>query len=331
MRSKWAERAISTDANGAYSVFAADVDGDGDTDALSASYYDDRITWYENDGTPAVGAWIGHEISIAANGAASVFALDVDGDGDTDVLSASFFDNEIAWYENDGTPAQGSWTEHAISTSAIGAASVFAADLDGDGDVDVLSASITDDKIAWYENDGTPAQGAWTAHEISTSAHGAFSVFAADLDGDGDTDVLSASQLDSKIAWYENDGTPATGAWTEHAISTAAAGAKSVFAADLDGDGDTDVLSASQLDNKIAWYENDATPELGGWNENAISTAAEGAFSVYAADLDGDGDTDVLSASQHDNEIAWYPQQNAAVPLAPDTDADGRAKADSRP
>ena len=41
---------------------------------------------------------------------------------------------------------------------------------------------------------------------ISTNADGAFSVYAADVDGDGDVDVLSASRSDSKIAWYENDG-----------------------------------------------------------------------------------------------------------------------------
>ena len=52
-------------------------------------------------------------------------------------------------------------------------------------------------------------------------------VHAADLDGDGDIDVLSASFLDNKIAWYENDGvqTPLVPQFTEHVISTDAAGA----------------------------------------------------------------------------------------------------------
>ena len=79
---------------------------------------------------------------------------------------------------------------------------MFAIDVDGDGDVDVLSASSVDDKIAWYENtngDGT----SWTTHVITTAADGALSVFAIDVDGDGDVDVLSASWYDDKIAWYE--------------------------------------------------------------------------------------------------------------------------------
>ncbi|MBI1371283.1 MAG: hypothetical protein GC159_00770, partial [Phycisphaera sp.] len=71
--------------------------------------------------------------------------------GDIDVLSAEDYDNEIAWYENDGSQ---SFTPHSISTAASGATSVFAADVDSDGDLDVLSASRNDDKIAWYENLG---------------------------------------------------------------------------------------------------------------------------------------------------------------------------------
>ncbi len=69
--------------------------------------------------------------------------------------------------------------------------------------MDVLSASGFDHKIVWYENDGSQN---FTAHTITTSAIGGFSVFAADVDSDGDMDVLSASHGDHKVAWYENKG-----------------------------------------------------------------------------------------------------------------------------
>ena len=101
------------------------------------------------------------------------------------------------------------------------------------------------------------AQPTFTENAISTSADGAWSVHAVDVDGDGDMDVLSASQIDDKIAWYENDGSES---FTEHAISTSADGASSVYIVDVDADGDMDVLSASQNDNKIAWYENEEIP-----------------------------------------------------------------------
>ncbi|MCH7772308.1 MAG: T9SS type A sorting domain-containing protein [Bacteroidetes bacterium] len=90
-----------------------------------------------------------HTITILANDARSVYAVDVDGDGDMDVLSASFVDDKIAWYENDGNE---NFTTHTITTDANGARSVYAIDVDGDGDMDVLSASRNDNKIAWYEN-----------------------------------------------------------------------------------------------------------------------------------------------------------------------------------
>jgi hypothetical protein len=187
--------------------------------------------------------------------------------------------------------------QNVISSTASAAVSVFAADIDEDGDMDALSASRGDDKIAWYENNGSQS---FTAHTISTTRDKARRVFAADVDGDGDMDVLSASQDDSLITWYENDGSQN---FTPHTISTAPDGALEVFAADMDGDADLDVLSASRADNKIAWYENDGS---GSFTAQTISTAASGAYSVFVADVDGDGNLDVLSASRNDNKIAWY-------------------------
>ncbi len=137
----------------------------------------------------------------------------------------------------------------------------------------------------------------------------------ADLDGDGDTDVLSASVWDDKIAWYENtDGDGGFG--SQRVITRMTNGASSVFAADLDGDGDTDVLSASGGDGTIAWYENtDGDGGLG--PQRNITTAADGATWVYATDLDGDGDVDVLSALWHGHKIAWHENTDGAGGFGP--------------
>jgi len=246
-----------------------------------------------------------HIITSSAVDASSVYAVDVDGDGDMDVLSTSRFDDKIAWYKNDGNE---NFTTHIITTSADGASSVYAVDVDGDGDMDVLSASQLDDKIAWYENDGNEN---FTIHIITTSTNGPFSVFAVDVDGDGDMDVLSASVLDSKIAWYENDDNEN---FTTHIITTSADGATSVYAVDVDGDGDMDVLSASSFafDSKIAWYENNGNENF---TPHTITTDADGATSVYAVDVDGDVDMDVLSASWRDNKIAWYENLSPPIPV----------------
>ncbi|OFY36131.1 MAG: hypothetical protein A2W91_04925 [Bacteroidetes bacterium GWF2_38_335] len=295
------QKIISILVENAQDVCCADIDNDGDLDVLSASYDDDMIAWYENtDGAGTFGPQ--QTITNLVNGAQSVYFADVDDDGDMDVLAAGYLSGKISWFENtDGTGVFG--PQQVISSSVSGAYSVYCSDIDGDGDIDVLSASYWDDEIAWYENtDGT---GTFGPQQVITSlAERAVDVYSADVDGDGDMDVLSASSYDSKIAWYQNtDGAGTFG--SQNIISTNAVVAQSVLADDLDCDGDMDVISASMEDNKIAWYENTDGSGLFG-SQNIISNDANGARSVYSADIDGDGDMDVLSASWTDNKIAWY-------------------------
>ncbi|PEN04630.1 hypothetical protein CRI93_14825 [Longimonas halophila] len=329
--SAWTQTEITTKVDFPTSVYAVDLDGDGDADVVSASLRDDTITFYRNgDATSGDGdgsTWTETAITTKANGAVSVYAADIDGDGDQDVLSASQMDDTIALYRNgDATSGDGdgsTWTQMEITTKAEGAYSVHAADIDGDGDQDVLSASIRDDTIAFYRNgDATSGDGdgsAWTETEITTEADRAYDVYAADIDGDGDQDVLSASEGDDTIAWYRNGNATSNGVtngngdgsmWTEIEIAVKVDFARGVHAADIDGDGDQDALSASNGDDTIAFHRNgDATSGNGDgstWTETEITTKANGAVSVYAADLDGDGDEDVLSASQTDDTIAWY-------------------------
>ena len=206
-----------------------------------------------------------------------------------------------------------------ITSHANGVKSVLAADLDGDGDPDVLSVWYVNGDIAWHEN--TDGLGAFApAQFVTTGAYLPYSVFAADLDGDGDQDVLSAVVGNDRISWYKNsDGLGIFG--PELIIDDDANGARWVVAADLDGDGDQDVLWASFVDQRIAWHQN--TDGLGAFGpEQIITTHADGANSVFAADLDGDGDQDVLSASVGDNKIAWYENVGPTItvtctPLSP--------------
>ncbi|KAH8063109.1 hypothetical protein JL722_2271 [Aureococcus anophagefferens] len=306
---------ISGDVAVAQAVSAADVDGDGDIDPIAASNYDDGIAWYENDGAQSFSGW---DITKLAAGARAVFAIDVDRDGDADLLAASENDDTVAWYENDGS---GVFTEHLVTTLADGADDAYAIDVDGDGDVDFLSANFDIDTVAWYENDGSES---FTAHAVATYADGPESVFAVDVDGDGDVDVLSASSGDNTVAWYENGGAEETESeiaslldsfdgdepsladgpsFQAHAITNAASAASSVFAIDVDGDGDVDALSTSKDDDTVAWYENDGSQSF---SERVITDAAAQARSVFAIDVDGDGDVDALSASENDDTVAWY-------------------------
>ena len=281
---------VTLGADGADSVFAADIDGDGDMDLLSASVNDDKIAWYENDGTPLNGGWANHPISLAANAAEAVYAIDIDGDGDMDVISASRYDDKLAWYENDGTPAVGAWTEHSISTAVNGANSLFSADIDGDGDIDVLATAAYGNSVYWFENNGSQA---FTLHLVTNAASEAISVTAADIDHDGDMDIISASNGDDKVNWYENNGSQT---FTTRSISTLSNGPQSVFVADIDRDGDLDVAVVSFADNQLAWYENDGTPSIGTWAAHSVTTALGGPTFVSGGDMDGDSDVDLIVA-----------------------------------
>ena len=296
-------------------VYAADLDGDGDQDALLAATISfteaGDIFWAENDGS---GNFIDFDenniITRTANGAQDVYAADLDGDGDLDVLSASADDAKIAWYENDG---QGNFgRQQGIDNQAFNASSVYAADLDNDGDVDVISAAARVDRVAWYENDGN---GNFSGRQvITTQADGVQDVYVTDLNGDGDPDVLSASANDDKVAWYENDGAGNFG--QPQVITVQADGAQAVYVADLDNDSDSDVLSASANDGKVAWYENNGQGNFGAQQIIDNTTSAQ---AVYAADLDGDGDVEVLAATAGDttvvgeDEIVWYKNNGSAT------------------
>lgn len=294
---------ITSSANGARSVFAADFDGDGDMDVLSgASVFDEsEIVWHEN--TDGLGTFaVHHVISEVPDGARTVIAADLDGDGDEDVIATFLYGNRVVWYENtDGLGTFGG--EQIINAAVSQPRSVYAADFDNDSDLDVAYASFNSNVLVWHENsDGLGTFG--TQHLISVAIQGTASVIAADIDRDGAIDVLTASQLDNKIAWYRNnDGAGSFG--NQRIITTDAEAAHSVFAIDLDNDGDMDVLSASQGDNKIAWYENTNGQGLFG-PQLVITSEAGGASAVSAADIDGDGDFDAISASFSNDTIAWH-------------------------
>ena len=170
----------------------------------------------------------GFDITTDADGARSVYSADIDGDGDLDVLSASRFDNTIAWYDNvngDGS----AWTKVDITTGADGARIVYAADIDGDGDLDVLSASTSDDTIALYRNgDATSGGGdgsAWNETEITTDRRRRHERLCGGHRRRRRPRRALRLRIDDTIAWYDNvngDGS----AWIKTKITTGADGAR---------------------------------------------------------------------------------------------------------
>jgi hypothetical protein len=272
----------------------ADLDRDGDWDLVIAHSFDapreDEIAWLENDGQQN---FTEHVIAISQVGVDGLGAADIDGDGDTDILSASTDDDSVLWFENEG----GNFTPRVITNFADGASSVSAADIDGDGDMDVVSTSYFDSSVSWCENDGSET---FTRHVV-TGLNFAASAMPVDFDRDGDIDVVAGGG--SRIVWSRNDG---AGVFLTQTISTTAVGLESVFAADIDGDGDYDVLAASSSDGDTTWYENTGSSFV----EHTLSSGDTYTSNALPADLDGDGDLDVVHTG---GVLAWHENLGAVA------------------
>jgi hypothetical protein len=294
-------RGIEYSFDGACSAECADVDGDGDADALGAASVADSVAWWENIGG-AGATWVRHGIAGSVDGARSVHGADMDGDGDIDALAAAFEADAVSWWENvDG--AGESWSPHQVASAWDSPTSATAADIDGDGDPDVLSTSSGSDMVAWWENeDGSGT--AWAMHGVATAFEGASSAEAADIDGDGDIDVLAAASTIDNVTWFEN-GDGAGTVWIAHIVSGSFDDAGSVAAADIDGDGDLDAAGAAWAAGDVVWWEN---ADGGGtlWIIRYCSISFDGAATVGIDDMDGDGDLDVHAAASLDDELDWW-------------------------
>ena len=309
--SVWSKHTVDGNFDSASSVFATDVDGDGDMDVLGTALDADDITWWENtagDGS----AWTEHLVDGDFDGADSVYAADVDGDGDIDILGAARHASDIIWWENTAGDAS-TWSKHILDGNFLDARAVFATDVDGDGDMDVLGAASNAHSINWWEN--TTGDGStWSKHNVSGFFLAAVSVYAEDVDGDGDMDVLGTAAGAHDITWWENTAGDGS-AWSGHTINDNFNLPVSVFATDVDGDGDTDVLGTAFLGDDITWWEN-TTGDGSAWTEHTIDGDFDGAGSLYATDIDGDGDKDILGAASVAGDITWWENQSPIVKVS---------------
>lgn len=288
------KRTITTVSSGrVYSVKAGDLDGDGDNDILGTSDYDDLVAWYKNDGSGNFGFnnFGTNNISTSVDNPMSVFGVDLDGDNDMDVISASTNDDKISWFKNNGSE---SFTQITINTSIDQPYNVFAFDIDADGDIDIaaISASSANGyKLAWYENDGSEN---FTLHIINSihKNNGDQNIIITDLDGDNDGDIIT-STVGNGVEWYEYTG---SGNFSTHTINTTFAynNTIQVDVADIDGDNDIDIIATGM--KGLNWYQNDGSENF---TEKIIYSSDVNQSAITIADFDNDDDLDIASSLEY--------------------------------
>lgn len=256
----WSKQTIASNFDGARSAHAIDFDGDTDLDIVGAAKDSGEIAWWENDGTPENGGWTKHTVTQVFTDVGSIYAIDLNSDSFVDVVGVEpgeYFegDGRVVWWQNDGTPEDGGWIQHVLSENFALAADVYATDVDGDLDIDILAVGAHESGFRWWENTGNNG---FAVRSISSNVDYVHSVRAIDLDSDSDVDVIGSSTTRG-IVWWENDGNQN---FDEHIVSEHRTFALSPHVVDLDNDMDLDVIGSAAVDyrsdHSITWWKADS-------------------------------------------------------------------------
>lgn len=301
---QWERHALGEDSPSDVGGAVLDVDKDGWTDFVMGG------AWYRNPHRPAEQPFERIIFDPQLSSVHDVVIADINGDGRADVLTMSDRNN-VRWYEIPDNPTQ-PWVRHDLGPSVH--AGLAVGDIDGDGDLDVVRSNI------WFENaDGKGLR--WIPHENIPFGNPnkpfplATRCVVLDVDRDGDHDlVMTENEIrGGRIGWIENtDGRG--GAWVVHAFPAGDAAVRGAYhslaVADFDLDGDPDVFSCEMEgipgDRPPRWFIWENVDGKGRqWKEHVILDANLGGHEAVAADIDGDGDWDIISK-------LWRPRKDNA-------------------
>ncbi len=295
---KWVEHTVGTNYLSDVGLAPLDVDRDGWIDLVCSG------VWYRNPGDPRERRFERHVFDEGGAGAHDILVADMNRDGRPDVVMMGDERtklNALCWYLIP-SDVKRPWARHHIGPPVHGAITPGGvADLDGDGDTDIVRADT------WFENaDGQGDR--WIPHEnIPMGRKGPFGVcvrsVVRDMDGDGksETVMCDADISDSKLVVLRNvDGKGRN--WEKVLVpqSFTYGSLHALAVADLNGDGKPDIIANEQEELLPAGRENPrwvAWENLGGlkFREHVILDAKLGGHELQVGDVDGDGDIDVCS------------------------------------
>ena len=270
-------------------IDSGDLDGDGDVDFVVCTSLG-SVHWIENNGSLN---FTSHEIDTVGI-FEDILMVDLDGDGDQDMVSSNFDTDEIHWYENDGSQV---FSLNTISFPNLTLPSeILAEDFDGDGDMDLACMDYFHE-LFWFENDGMTN---FTINTIQSYGY-VKDIESSDLDDDGDMDIQIVEN--GLVYWLENDG---LGSFSNSLIINASSTTLAcIFTEDIDQDGDQDICLHGN--EGLFWYENDGSENF---TENSIpgDVPANSGVSdmVFLTDMDNDTDIDIISCPGYYGDIELY-------------------------
>lgn len=289
---------VSARGVGDYGLTAlVDLDNDGDLDFVLGGKpsQPSQLYWYE---FKSADEWIQHRVGTNYLSDVGLTALDVDGDGWKDLVCSG------VWFRNPGKPRDREFERYMFDPDGTGAHDILSADVDGDGKADIVMMGDERTKLnalCWYSIPAEPKK-PWVRHAIGPPVHGAITpAGVADIDGDGDLDVVRAD------TWFENtDGKGLS--WTPHKnIPMGRSGPFGVCVrtaiVDLDGDGVKEVviLDADITDSKAVVLKN-ADRKGGSWTRISLpqSFTYGSLHALSVADLNGDSRPDIITNEQEE-------------------------------
>lgn len=295
---------ISTDALGKGQVDIGDVDGDSIPDVLAASG-DGTVAWYKNMGGNSFSPQILISDSIYAR---EIFAVDIDDDGDIDVVTANTANHngKLVWFENLGS---GNFSSEHIITTDQRSMNLAIDDIDGDGLKDILASVFYYYKLVWFKNLGN---GLFAPEQVIRSGLSAVRLpMIGNFNNDGKKDVMTVYSS-GKVIWFANLG-GGTFSSEIYLIDTT-----NYFTArchaDFDMNGHTEPFFGGQ-DVQANEFMHFTTPGNGVYNSPYLAQTDEVPQDAFPCDLDGDGDLDLVFVTFEDNKVAWYENLLINIPI----------------